>query len=254
MSRSFDDLVDEADAAPVEGWDFSWLDGRATEARPSWGYQRLMSERLAAASAALDVQTGGGEVLAEAAELPPTMVATESWPPNVAKATALLHPRGAVVVADPDEPPLPFAGAAFDLVTSRHPATVWWSEIARVLAPGGTYFAQHVGPASVFELVEFFLGPQPEARRARHPDDESAGARAAGLEVVEVRTERLRTEFFDVGAVVYFLRKVIWMVPGFTVERYRDRLRELHDRITAEGPFVAYASRTLIEARKPERA
>ena len=63
---------------------------------------------------------------------------------------------------------------AFDLVTSRHPVTIWWEEIARVLRPGGTYFAQHVGPASVFELIEFFLGPQPDARRGRHPDDEVA--------------------------------------------------------------------------------
>ncbi len=48
-----------------------------------------------------------GEVLAEAARFPPTAVATESWPPNIARATSLLHPRGVVVVADPDEPPRP---------------------------------------------------------------------------------------------------------------------------------------------------
>ncbi|MFF9011399.1 class I SAM-dependent methyltransferase [Streptomyces sp. NPDC014870] len=251
-SRSFDELVTEADEAPVEGWDFSWLEGRATEQRPSWGYQRLMSERLSRARAALDIQTGGGEVLAGVAKLPPTMVATESWPPNVDKATRLLHPQGAVVVADADEPPLPFADAAFDLVTSRHPVTVWWHEIARVLEPGGTYLSQQVGHASVFEVVEFFLGPQPEeARRDRHPDDARHSAEAAGLQVVDLRFERLRTEFHDVGAVVYFLRKVIWMVPGFTVDGYRDRLRELHALITAEGPFVAHTTRFLIEARKP---
>ncbi|MBF6098223.1 class I SAM-dependent methyltransferase [Nocardia cyriacigeorgica] len=251
MRRTFEELVAEAEAAPVAGWDFSWLDGRATEQRPSWGYQRLMNARLARATAALDIQTGGGEVLAGAATLPPVMAATESWPPNVAKATALLRPRGVVVVADPDEPPLPFADAAFDLVTSRHPATVWWPEIARVLEPGGTYFAQHVGPASVFELVEYFLGPQPESvRRKRHPDDERADAEAAGLHVVDLRYERLRVEFFDIGAVVYFLRKVIWMVPGFTVAGYRDRLRELHQQIETEGPFIAHSTRFLIEARK----
>lgn len=75
-------------------------------------------------------------MIAEAAVFPPTMVATESWPPNPAEATQLLHPRGAVVVADPDESPLPFADAAFDLVTSTHPATVRWSEIARVPSIG----------------------------------------------------------------------------------------------------------------------
>ncbi|MFJ3586235.1 methyltransferase domain-containing protein [Streptomyces sp. NPDC090127] len=255
MASSFDDLVREAAEAPVAGWDFSWLDGRATEERPPWGYQRILGERLVGAAAALDVQTGGGEVLAGALRAggkPPLVAATESWPPNVAKAARLLHPLGAVVVADPDEPPLPFADGAFDLVSSRHPATVWWSEIARVLSPGGTYLAQHVGHSSVFELVEFFLGPQPEeVRRLRHPDDESADARAAGLDVVDLRFASLRTEFFDIGAVVYFLRKVIWMVPGFTVEGHQDRLRALHERIQREGSFVAHSTRFLIEARQP---
>ncbi|GAB7146813.1 hypothetical protein LRC537489_00450 [Mycobacterium riyadhense] len=45
-----------------------------------------MSQRLATASAALDIHTGDGEVLAGAEKFPPTMVATESWPPNAAPA------------------------------------------------------------------------------------------------------------------------------------------------------------------------
>ena len=251
MSEAFDELIALGENADVTGWDFSWLDGRATEERPPWGYARLLSERLGRASASLDIQTGGGEVLAEARAFPPTAAATESWPPNVQAATRVLHPRGVVVVADADEPPLPFADGAFDLVTSRHPATVHWDEIARVLAPGGTYLAQHVGPASAFELIEFFLGPQPEARRGRHPDDETAAARAAGLEIADLRVARTRIEIFDVAAVVYLLRKVIWWVPGFTVDAYRDRLRDLHELIRREGPFVAYSSRHLIEATKP---
>lgn len=255
MIRDFDALIDEAAAEPTEGWDFSWFEGRATEQRPSWGYQRVMGERMARATAALDLQTGGGEVLAGIPAYPPLTVATEGWPPNVVEATRLLHPRGVAVVADPDRPPLPFADAAFDLVVSRHPVTVWWDEIARVLTPGGTYLAQHVGPSSVFELVEYFLGPQSrETREARHPDHDRAGAEAAGLEVVDLRSERLRMEFRDVGAVVYFLRKVVWMVPGFTVDAHRDRLRELHEQIEERGPFVAHSSRHLVEARRPERS
>ena len=252
MTRSFDDLVSEAAAVPVDGWDFSWLDGRASEQRPSWGYARSMGERMATARAALDLQTGGGEVLATVPRLPRLTVATEGWPPNVTRAARLLHPLGVAVVAHADEPPLPFASEAFDLVVSRHPVTPWWTEIARVLAPGGTYFAQHVGPRSVFELVEHFLGPQPEEVRAdRHPDRDRAAAEAAGLEVVDLRFEELRTEFFDVGAVVYFLRKVVWMVPGFTVEEYRPQLAALHEQIEAEGPFVATTTRFLVDARKP---
>jgi SAM-dependent methyltransferase len=252
VSRSFEDFVAEADSADVSGWEFSWLDGRATEQRPSWGYQRIMGDRMAHASAALDIQTGGGEVLAGIPKLPKLTVATESWPPNIARATRLLHPLGAAVVAHDDEPPLPFADEAFDLVVSRHPVTAWWEEIARVLQPGGTYFSQEVGPHSVFELVEWFLGPQPpEVRGNRDPAVARAAAEAAGLEVTDLRLESLRTEFFDIGAVIYFLRKVIWMVPGFTVAEYSGELRTLHDRIESEGPFVAYATLFLIEARKP---
>jgi hypothetical protein len=129
----FERLVAEADAAEISGWGFDWLKGRATEARPSWGYQKLINARLGAVRSALDIQTGGGEVLAGAPRFPPTMAATESWPPNLALATQRLHPRGVVVVADPDEPPLPFADGAFELVVRRHPARIWWNEIARVL-------------------------------------------------------------------------------------------------------------------------
>jgi SAM-dependent methyltransferase len=175
-------------------------------------------------------------------------VATESWPPNVARAAARLRPRGVAVVQDRDGPHLPFAGGSFDLVVSRHPVRTWWDEVARVLRPGGKYLAQQVGPASVFELVEFFLGPQqPEVRNRRDPGRARRAAEAAGLEVVDLRSASLRVEFYDVGAVVWFLRKVIWMVPGFTVDAYRARLRELHERIEADGPFVAHSTRFLIE-------
>ncbi|WP_199199437.1 SAM-dependent methyltransferase [Amycolatopsis sp. CA-128772] len=245
----FDELVAEAEAVSVDGWDFSWLDGRATEERPSWGYQRLLGARLAQVETALDLETGGGEVLDGCPALPPLMAATESWPPNVARASARLRPRGVVVVATDG---IPFGDDVFDLVSSRHPVTTDWPGIARVLRGGGSYFSQQVGPASVFELVEFFLGAQPEeARQSRHPDRAVREAEAAGLRVADLRSESLRTEFSDIGAVVYFLRKVIWMVPGFTVGPYRDKLRELHERIERDGPFAARTTRFLIEARKP---
>jgi SAM-dependent methyltransferase len=251
MASGFDELADAAAQVPIEGWDFSWLDGRATEQRPSWGYQRVLGERLAAATAGLDIQTGGGEVLAGAGaeNFPPTLVATEGWPPNLARARALLHPLGATVVADHEDAPLPFADGAFDLVTSRHPATVHWSEIARVLAPGGTYFAQHVGGGANVEISEFFLGPLDRGDGRRH-EIEADEARASGMEIVQCRNERLQLEFFDVGAMVFFLRKVVWTVPDFSVDRYRTRLQDLHDQIERDGVFRSTTSRTLLEAHK----
>src|SRR6202012_1514826 len=100
---SFEDLIAEGESVPVEGWDFSWFDGRATEERPPWGYAHLLGGRMAAlagkpGAAALDLQTGGGEVLATIPAAPPTLVATESWPPNLALAQRNLARLGARVV------------------------------------------------------------------------------------------------------------------------------------------------------------
>ena len=252
--RSFADLVAEGAAEPVEGWDFSWFAGRASEERPSWGYARMMAARMAGSRAALDIQTGGGEVLAAALagapEPPPVLAATESWPPNLAIAAARLRPLGGRVVQAADDGGLPFAAGTFGLVVSRHPVETVWPEVARVLRPGGHYFSQQIGAGSNRELTDFMMGPQPVSP-ARDPRRAVAAAEAAGLAVTDLREQALRTVFNDVGAVVYFLRKVLWTVPGFTVQAYQEPLRRMHERIQAEGPFVAHAQRFLIEARKP---
>ncbi|MGZ4675212.1 MAG: class I SAM-dependent methyltransferase [Acidimicrobiia bacterium] len=250
----FEALVEEAEAAPVDGWGFGWLDGRAVEQRPSWGYAGLLVRRVERARRMLDLQTGGAEVLTEVLERasarPSVIGATESWPPNLAIAHQNLSHHVGTVVRTADAQALPFRTATFDLVSSRHPVVTRWDEVARVLTPGGTYFAQHVGSGSNRELTDFLMGPQPISG-ARDPSRAAEDARAHGLEVVDLRDETLTVEFHDVGAVVYFLRKVIWTVPDFTVARYRDRLARMHDRIRAEGRFVSHARRFLIELRRP---
>ena len=64
----------------------------------------------------------------------------------------------------------------------------------------------------------------------------------------ELRTARLRMEFFDVGAVVWTLRRLVWWVPDFEVERYRDRLLAMDEHIRRHGSFLAQSTRHLIMA------
>jgi SAM-dependent methyltransferase len=250
--RSYEELITEAEQADVTGWDFSWLEGRATEERPPWGYAHQLADRLPTAKNALDLDTGGGEVIAGVPVLPERMTVTEAWAPNALRARTALGPRGVDVVETTTDR-LPFPDATFDLVTSRHPVTPHWDEIARVLTDGGTYFAQHVGPASAFELIEHFLGPLPEARRGRDPEREAEDARNARLDIIDVRTARCRMKFHDVGAVVWILRKCVWWVPGFEVAPYEAPLRALDASMRDGRPFVAHSSRTLFEARRRAR-
>lgn len=249
--RSYEDLVSEAEVADVDGWGFDWLTGRATEERPPWGFARLLAQRLATVESALDLDTGGGEVVGEAGVLPSRMVVTEAWPPNAARARERLGPRGVEVVDTSIDGPIPLEDNSFQLVSSRHPVRPDWPEIHRVLEPGGHYFAQHVGPASGFELIEHFLGPLPEdVRQGRHPDDEATAAQHAGLTVVDLRTATCRMEFFDIGAVVWTLRKLVWWVPDFSVARYDRELRELDAQMRSGKPFVAHSTRHLFDARR----
>lgn len=248
--RDFHELVAEADAADVAGWGFSWLDGRALEERPPWGYAALLSDRLSRVESALDLDTGGGEVLAEMQSFPSKMVATESWPPNVQRARELLQPHGVQVVESAEGMPLPVPDESFELVTARHPVNPHWQEIHRVLTPGGSYLAQHVGPASAFDLIERFLGPLVEERQARDPLGERAAAEAAGLTFTTLLSARCRMEFWDIGAVVWILRKCVWWVPDFSVERYKATLVGLDAQMRAGHPVVAYSTRHLIEAQR----
>jgi SAM-dependent methyltransferase len=253
--EAFEELIAEGASVEVEGWDFSWFAGRATEERPSWGYSGMAADRLAGATSVLDVETGGGEVFAralgQAGRRPSLLAATESYPRNLAIARRNLGGFGVAVVEAADGADLPFDPDSFELVLSRHPVVTVWDEIARVLRPGGTYLSQQVGAGSNRQLIDFMMGPQPVSG-ARSPRRAVEAAEAAGLVVVDLRRQALRAEFNDVGAVVHFLRKVLWTVPGFTVDAYRDRLARLHDQIQLGGPFVSYAQRFLIEARKPE--
>jgi SAM-dependent methyltransferase len=251
---TLEQLLSEGESVPVEGWDFSWFEGRASEQRPSWGYALMLAEQIRGVSSAMDVQTGGGEVfdwvLRRAEQQPRVVAATESWPPNASIARDRLAYHRVVVVTAADEGGLPFRSASFELVASRHPVVTDWPEVARVLAPEGVFLSQQVGPGSNQELYEFLMGPQ-RVNHRRDPAQAVRRAGEAGLEVVDLRQESVQTTFFDIAAVVYFLRKVPWTVPDFTIQKYRERLAELHHHIEEHGRFVAHSKRYLIEARKP---
>jgi hypothetical protein len=57
-------------------------------------------------------------------------------------------------------------------------------------------------------------------------------------------------EFLDVGAIVWILRKCVWWVPDFSVERYRPHLLALDAQLRAGEPLVAHSTRHLIVARR----
>lgn len=75
--NDFETLVAEAQAAGFAGWDFSWLEGRWVEGPTPWDYREQVRARLTVVQSLLDLGTGGGELLASMAPLPPDTWTTE---------------------------------------------------------------------------------------------------------------------------------------------------------------------------------
>jgi SAM-dependent methyltransferase len=246
---SVDKLLDEAQRQPFEGWDFSWIRGRMRINGPSWDYPTMARHHIARARSMLDLGTGGGEMLASLAPLATLSVATECYRPNVSIAPRRLGPLGVRVVHAAEDLKLRFADDSFDLVLARHEAFDA-EEVARVVCRGGVFLTQQVGGAHFAELNEA-LGAPPYPYRDYGLAKAHAALNSTARLVIEFAAkEEPAACFKDVGAVVYYLRATPWQIPDFSVERYRDRLGALHERIARDGAFPLHTAYFILGAVK----
>jgi len=168
------------------------------------------------------------------------LVAVESAPDNIDQQDATPADTGSH---------LPFHDGSFDLVLNRH-SSYCPNELARVLRPGGTYLTQQRGEGDD-ELLRLFdrpvhVGPNFGLAVAVGQLED------AGFEILRAEEFDATVRFFDVGAVVYYLRAIPWIVPNFDVEADRATLHRIHDTIESEGSFGVGSYRFLIEARTME--
>jgi SAM-dependent methyltransferase len=143
---------------------------------------------------------------------------------------------------------LPLGVAIIDLVLNRHSA-LDIAEMARVLTPGGRLYTQQVHGLWANDLLEVFGATPawPEAVPARY----LGRLQQAGMAVVDAQEWQGRLAFTDVGAVVYYLKAVPWLVRGFGVASHLGALLALQQKLD-EGEALAFAARLyMIEACKP---
>jgi SAM-dependent methyltransferase len=263
MPDRIDALLDEAERQPFLGWDFTWLRGRLDTQPLPWNYTEAVVARAKESVDLLDLGTGGGEWLASLAYRPPLTVATEAWLPNVAVAKNRLADLGVHVVQveparDNTGKPvsgqprtLPFVDRAFHLVVSRHEAFEA-SEVARILAFGGWFITQQADAGNDDEYWRLMgLKPRPVDPADRWENWLPAQLRATGLHVVAYDSAPLVQVIYDVGALAWNLKAIAWMVPDFSIERYRGKLREIQQRIDRDGPIEVRQARFWIQASKP---
>ena len=229
------------------GWDFSHLKNRRFEDKLPWDYFVIAKEILVSKKSLLDIATGGGENLSKLVPLPEETWAMEGYEPNVSVAKQKLAPLGVKVVYADETQTFPFSEGQFDIVLNRH-GGLNLSEIYRVLQPCGQFLSQQVSGNDLADLAAFF------GSKGQYPNNLleiiKDKATKVGFKIKRAEEWTGSVKFLDVGAVVYFLKSVPWVVKGFSVDTHMDYLMKLQNKLDQGEELKFSIRRFLLWAQK----
>lgn len=226
--EKFEKLLKDYDKK-FEGWDFKYLSktGRVQEFPLRWNYYNEIKDYCINSKCMLDMGTGGGEFLSSLSFLPKKTYATERYGPNIKIARERLNTLGIKVYAPDDKYNLPIESDKFDLVINRHSSYVM-SEVKRILKNKGYFITQQVGGFNCIDL-NIMLG----ANNNKVVDWNLTKAINEVVEhnfrIIKVKEDEVKTRFYDIGAIVYYLKAIPWQVDKFSVEKYYHQLYILHN-------------------------
>lgn len=232
-----------------QGWDFSYLDGRWECEKLSWDYTQIINKYRRNTDLLLDMGTGGGEFILQLGHPYDRISVTEGWQPNLQLCKERLEPLGITVKYVGEDEKLDYTNEQFDLVINRH-ESFDPSEVYRVLKSGGYFITQQVGSHNDRELVEKILGDIPLPFPKHDLKHNVELLQKVGFTVLEQMEEETQMKLFDLGAVVYFAKQIVWEFPDFSVEAYFDQLKSLEEEVKQKGYVSNNEHRFLIVARK----
>ncbi|WP_413379887.1 class I SAM-dependent methyltransferase [Alkalihalobacillus sp. 1P02AB] len=245
--NEFNRLLKDAEQK-FSGWDFSFISEteRMRSGLLSWSYGSEARFLLSKSEAALDMGTGGGELLAKLRPFPTQIAATEGYAPNFPIAQDRLEPLGVRVHFVEDDHDLPFENEQFDLIINKH-ESYSPSEVKRILKQGAIFMTQQVGGLDNKQINETLGVPLNEYKEWNLQN--------AVKELEEYRFKILnkKEEFpiqriYDIGALVYYLKAIPWQIPDFEVEEYEKELYQIHQLINQQGYFDVKQHRFFIKA------
>jgi hypothetical protein len=102
-------------------------------------------------------------------------------------------------------------------------------------------------PATTY-ATEGYAPNIPVAKEQLEPDvhswslaQEKTAVEKAGFRIRRSKKQLLDNIFYDIGAVIYYLKVIAWQIPNFSIEAYRDRLEAMHRLTERQGAFYATA-------------
>ena len=121
-------------------------------------------------------------------------------------------------------------------------------EIGRIISYGGIFFTQQVDGRNLEDLMkEFGAKPKWEFNTLTNVTKQ---LKNVNFEIVEAKEWKGKTVFKDIGALVYFIKAVPWIIDDFSVKKHQAVLEKLQKRIEKKGKLEFTARRFLILAKK----
>ncbi|MBS4205379.1 methyltransferase domain-containing protein [Lederbergia citrea] len=247
--EKFEILIERTNQ-PFTGWNFSYITdtGRMSSEPLSWSYGSMAVPLIQNATSMLDMGTGGGEFLSMLRPFPKVVCATEGFPPNVSVAKDRLEPLGIEVVQVENDNQLPFKNGYFDLILNKH-ESYSCKEIRRIISENGIFLTQQVGGQDYLEINQELKVPINNEFQHWNLAYAQAELKQSGFEILECKEEFPYQRFYDIGALVYYLKAIPWQAPDFDVEKDKDQLYEIHRLIEKKGYFEVMQHRFFIKAR-----
>ena len=216
----------------------------------SWNYYNEIMDYCKKANSLLDMGTGGGEFLSNISILPEDTCATEGYEPNIKIAKKRLNPLGIKVYSIEKDENLPIESERFDLIINRH-ESFSVSEVKRVLKNKGYFITQQVGGLNDLDL-NLLLGSKIDNRQYMdwNLNKASKELREFDFNIIKMKEDEVKTRFYDIGAIIYYLEAIPWQVPDFCVNKYYDQLFSIHKFIKNQGYIDVMCHRFFIIAHK----
>ena len=240
----------EEEKKEFQGWDFSYLTktGRVQEEPRDWSYGSIVLKWIEDAKNMLDMGTGGGEVLEKLSPLPDITYATEKYEPNYHLAKKNLKSQGVKVIKLSNDRNLPFDNNFFDLIINRH-ESFDFDEISRIIKEKGIFLTQQVGFNNCLELnrlLEYnklendYWNLKYTVKNLKEKD----------FNIIYKNENFPKIKFYDIEAIVYFLKVIPWQIPDFRVEKYFEKLFKLAKIIEKKGCLTVSQHRFIVVAGK----
>lgn len=234
--------------AVFKGWDFSYLKKRMVSEKPPWDYLKIAKKFIRKSESVLDMETGGGEIFSLLKPFPKHTIAYEGYEPNFPIAKAKLEPFGVKVVKCKNPKKLPFRNREFDLILNRH-GSMNAKEVYRILRKGGIFLTQQVtGSDDSQDLVKEFKAKRKFSNIKL--ENYAKQLKKAGFKIIKSKKWKGKRTFKDVGAIIYYLKAIPWIVQDFSVKKHLPILKNLQRKLEKNKKLKFDTARFLIIAKK----